>query len=89
LISELTKGRVPVKFGYAVLVGLGIVITWGADVFQIISWASKSFAAYYTLQAVIAVGFAKRDGAGLGRVLFFAGVAGLAAAAMLFGAAVE
>lgn len=89
LISELTKGRVPAKIGYAILVGLGIALTWGADVFQIVSWASKAFAAYYTLQALIAMRFAKRDGAGLGRMFFFAGVAALAAAAMLFGAAVE
>lgn len=36
-------------------------------------WASKAFAAYYALQAAIAVGLAKRDGAGAGRVMFLRG----------------
>ncbi|MFT6426570.1 MAG: hypothetical protein ACJAX9_002954 [Celeribacter sp.] len=89
LISELTQGRIPVKFGYVLLVGFGVAITWGADVFQIISWASKAFAAYYALQAAIAVGLAKRDGAGAGRVMFFAAISALAVAAMIFGTAVE
>lgn len=89
LIFELTKGRVSVKLGYAVLGGLGIAITWGADVFVIISWASKAFAAYYALQAAIAVGLAKRAGAGRARLLFFAAVSGLCLAAMMFGSAVE
>lgn len=89
LIFELTKGRVSVKLGYVVLVGCGIVITWGADVFQIISWASKAFAAYYALQAAIAVGLAKRDGAGATRVIIFACITALAVAAVIFGSAVE
>jgi hypothetical protein len=89
LIQELTKGRVPIKLGYAVLVGCGIALTWFMDVFQIISWASKAFALYYTLQAVIAVVLARRDGKSMKLVVFYGFVAVLAACAVLFGAAVE
>lgn len=89
LISELTRGRVPVKIGYGILVAFGIAITWGADVFQIISWASKAFAAYYALQAAIAAGLARRDGKGRGTVLAFAAIAAVAGAAALLGSAVE
>lgn len=89
LVAELTRGRVSVKAGYAILVALGLMITWGLDVFQIISWASKAFAAYYTLQAAIAVVLARREKRPLRQVAFFALVAGLAAAVTLFGVAVE
>jgi hypothetical protein len=89
LIYELTKGRVSVKLGYVILVSLGIAITWGADVFLIISWASKAFAVYYTLQALIAVVLAKRDGAGIVKVAFFCVIAMLCAVIAIFGAAVE
>jgi hypothetical protein len=89
LIEELSKGRVPVKVGYAVLVGLGLALTWFADIFQIIAWASKAFAAYYSLQALIAFGLAVRDKKPLWTAAFFACVAGLAACAMIFGSVVE
>ncbi len=89
LVEELTHHRVPVKVGYAVLVALGLVLTWMLDVFQIISWASKAFAAYYTVQGAIAVKLARRDGKGRAHVAFFAAVTVLAAAVTLFGTAVE
>lgn len=89
LVNELTQGRVPVKMGYAVLTGLGLVLTWGMDVFEIISWASKAFAAYYMLQGIIAVCLARRDNQNWRVIAFFASVAILAAVVMLFGAAVE
>jgi hypothetical protein len=89
LIYELTKGRVSVKLGYVILVGFGIAITWGADVFLIISWASKAFAVYYTLQALIAVLLAKRDDASIAKIVFFGVIAGLCAVIAIFGTAVE
>jgi hypothetical protein len=89
LVEELTKGRVPVKVGYAVLVVLGLVLTWALDVFQIISWASKAFAAYYTVQGAIAVGLARREDKSIAHVAFFTTVTGIAAMVTLFGTAVE
>ncbi|WP_090059130.1 hypothetical protein [Celeribacter neptunius] len=89
LVAELTRGRVPVKTGYAALVALGLCLTWFLDVFQIISWASKAFAGYYTLQGAIAVVLARRERRPAGQVVFFALVTALAAAVTLFGVAVE
>nr|WP_321510282.1 hypothetical protein [uncultured Celeribacter sp.] len=89
LVEELTRGRVSVRAGYAVLVALGLCLTWFLDVFQIISWASKAFAAYYTVQAVIAVVLARRGGKSLAYQMFFAAVALLAAVVTVFGAPVE
>ena len=54
LVEELTKGRMTARYGYALLVFIGLVITWEADVFHIIAYASRAFALYYTLQSAIA-----------------------------------
>jgi len=54
LAVELTKGKIGEKQAYAVLVAIGLVLTWVADIFQIISYASRAFAIYYALQAAIA-----------------------------------
>jgi len=54
LISDLTHGRLTVRQAYAVLVLGGLALTWTADVFQIINYASRAFALYYALQAAIA-----------------------------------
>lgn len=54
LISGITHGRLPVHGAYAVFVAGGLALTWTANVFEIISYASRAFAAYYALQAMIA-----------------------------------
>jgi len=54
LINELTNNRISQRTAYAVLVVVGIVLTWTGDVFQIISYASRAFAGYYAVQALIA-----------------------------------
>ncbi|PRY20472.1 hypothetical protein CLV78_11371 [Aliiruegeria haliotis] len=54
LISEISRGRVPEKLGYALLVSVGLLLTWSLDIFQIISYASRAFALYYAIQAGIA-----------------------------------
>lgn len=62
LVNELTGGRVSHRNGYALLVVAGLALTWTADVFQIISYASRAFAAYYALQSFIAAASALRSG---------------------------
>ncbi len=62
LVAELTKKKVNERGGYAALVAAGLVLTWTADVFEIISYASRAFAAYYALQAFIAAFAAGRSG---------------------------
>ena len=54
LIAELTRERISTRNAYVLLVIIGLTLTWSADVFQIISYASRAFALYYTLQAAIA-----------------------------------
>jgi hypothetical protein len=54
LIAEVSGNRVPPHAAYAVLVGLGIFLTWTSNIFEIISYASRAFATYYAIQAGIA-----------------------------------
>lgn len=54
LVEELTENRLQPRHAYAVLVVVGLGLTWAADVFQIIAYASRAFALYYAVQAVIA-----------------------------------
>jgi D-lactate dehydrogenase (cytochrome) len=80
LVTELTKGRLGTGQSYAVLVAVGLALTWGADVFAIIAYASRAFAAYYAVQAAIA---AQR-----GRPIYW-GLAILGAVIATFGRSVE
>lgn len=54
LIAELTSNRVSARVGYAILTGTGLLLTWSSGIFEIISYASRAFAVYYMLQALIA-----------------------------------
>lgn len=84
LVAELTRGRIRERQGYLVLCLAGLALTWVADVFQIISYASRAFALYYMAQAAIAA----RHATGARRLLWSA-LALLALAIALFGQPVE
>ncbi len=88
LITEITRGAVTEKTAYVVLVALGLGLTWTADVFEIISYASRAFALYYALQAGVAALRARRRGL-RNTALFFALLGVLGGAAALFGISVE
>ncbi|MEZ5924211.1 MAG: hypothetical protein R3D57_07480 [Hyphomicrobiaceae bacterium] len=60
LVAELTQNTITARQGYAFLVASGLVMTWSSDVFQIINSASRAFALYYALQALIAAAAAYR-----------------------------
>ena len=86
LIAELTRSRVSSRQAYAVLVGAGLALTWSADVFQIIAYASRAFALYYALQAAIAA--SHRDQSAL-RVTAYAGLAVFGLAIAVLGTPIE
>jgi hypothetical protein len=73
---------------YAVLVGVDLLLTLTADIFEIISYASQAFAAYYGIQATIAA-LSARAGGNKGKCLLFATLAVLGCAITIFGDAVE
>lgn len=88
LVRELTNGFVSQRAAYAVLIGFGLVLTWRANVFEIIAYASRAFALYYGLQALIAAITARGEGAH-GRAAAYLALAGLGGAITLLGAPVE
>ena len=84
LVEELSHGRISARAGYALLVGIGLALTWLADVFEIIAYASRAFAAYYALQSAIAAAAAWRFGA-RSRAVGYGALTGLGAAIAVFG----
>ncbi|OUS19146.1 hypothetical protein A9Q95_16020 [Rhodobacterales bacterium 59_46_T64] len=88
LITEVSKGAIKERVAYALLVGIGVLLTWTANIFEIISYASRAFALYYALQAGIAAIRAWR-GNHLAKATLFGGVALLGVAIAAFGTPVE
>lgn len=84
LLVELTAGRFSARQSYFVLVAVGLALTWAADVFQIISYASRAFAAYYGVQSLIAARHARG-----GARLMHGNLAVMAAAIVVLGVAIE
>ena len=89
LIHELSGKRLAPRDAYLVLVIVGLGLTWLADIFEIIAYASRAFAAYYAVQAALAaITAGRREGMGV-RSVVFAGLAVLGAAMAVFGTPVE
>lgn len=89
LLTELTRGRLSARQAYALIVGIGLLITWTANVFQIISYASRAFALYYCLQAAIAACGAWNAGKGPLRAGGYGALAVLGGLIAAFGSSVE
>ena len=84
LLEEVSRKMFSERQGYIVVVIVGLVLTWVADVFTIIAIASRAFALYYAVQCYIAAHHAE----GHRRLAFgVMGVIGLSAA--LLGTSVE
>lgn len=88
LLTEVTKGMVTERHAYALLVGVGVSLTWTANIFEIISYASRAFALYYCIQSGIAAIRAAHRGSAR-QTVFFAAMAILGGAITLFGTSVE
>jgi hypothetical protein len=88
LITEVTKGWISNRMAYAILTAAGLALTWSANIFQIISYASQAFALYYALQAgVAAVTSAKQRQPA--RSAGFATLAALGVMIAIFGRSIE
>jgi hypothetical protein len=89
LIAELTHGRISARVGYAILVAVGLTLTWAMSVFEIISYASRAFAVYYAIQAVIAAKGVQSEQGERHKFIGFTALAVVGFAIAMFGAAVE
>lgn len=54
LIETESRGFVRERQSYPVMIGLAILLVWAFDVFAVLTLASRAFAAFYFLQAVVA-----------------------------------
>lgn len=89
LIHELTKGRLRPRDAYVLLALVGIFITWAANVFEIIGYASRAFAIYYGFQALIAALTARKNKDPVLIQMALMALAILACAITAFGVSVE
>jgi len=88
LMEELSKRKITVGTGYAIIAAGGILIVWTSNIFQIITYASQAFAIYYMLQSMVAaLTAAKHDDIPhrWSKFFGFALVASIAAAVVIFG----
>ncbi|PCI87452.1 MAG: hypothetical protein COB24_06225 [Hyphomicrobiales bacterium] len=89
LMSELTGGKIKPQYAYLILVVIGLYLTWNVNIFGIISYASRAFAFYYGLQAIIAAVFAYKSGDRSLRFYLYIGLACLGFVIAIFGTPVE
>jgi hypothetical protein len=91
LLNDSTGNRVSLAAGYAVTAVAAVAITWAANIFEIIVYASKAFVIYYGMQSVLAAMVAWRGGEAQDRRLavLFAFATLVAAAVLAFGVPAE
>jgi hypothetical protein len=61
-MEEVTHRHLKARWGYIVIGGGAIALTWTADTFQIVALASRAFAFYYMLQCLVAVSVSRSLG---------------------------
>ncbi len=60
LLSVETRNRLTPRTGYLLVTLVAIVLVWSANIFEIITYASRAFAAYYLVQVIIALILARK-----------------------------
>ncbi len=58
-MTEATHQHIRQRWGYLIIGGGAIALTWSADTFQIVALASRAFAFYYLLQCLVAISVSK------------------------------
>ncbi len=89
LTEELTKGKISSKLAYGILVSIAIVLTWSANIYEIISYASRVFAGYYALQCLLATLLIRRSKTSTAKLLLFASLTIFALIILIFGVPAE
>lgn len=91
LVATTTGQRVSMRTGFVATVAVALTITWIADIYEIIVYASKAFVVYYGLQCSLAAFVAARPGTQRNRALagLYGAGAALAVTVVLFGVPAE
>ena len=55
LMASILGSVIPAKYDYLVVSAISIFLTWISNVYEIISYASRAFALFYTLQCIVAI----------------------------------
>lgn len=66
IMIEVSRRKLGVRTAFMVASALSIAVVWLTDPFEVIALASRAFAAYYGMQAVLAFWVSRRTGAGNG-----------------------
>ncbi|MEM9590499.1 MAG: hypothetical protein AAF967_04065 [Pseudomonadota bacterium] len=88
LLEEISDRRISVRHTYPLIALVAIAITWSADVFRIITFASQAFAMFYMVQSCVALSVAYGNPAIPNRgprMILFASVALFCLCVVLFG----
>nr|WP_319493737.1 hypothetical protein [uncultured Desulfobacter sp.] len=67
LIQDILKGRISIRVTYFLIIIITVALTWTTNVNEIIAYASRAFALYYTLQCCVAWIVARQNRNGLNR----------------------
>ncbi|MFV2072701.1 MAG: hypothetical protein ACC742_08615 [Thermoanaerobaculales bacterium] len=60
LIEDITERKVTPRYAYLLILLVTVVLTWSTNVNEIIAYASRAFALYYSLQCLVALVVARR-----------------------------
>ena len=61
LLRENSHGRLSSRIGYVCVAACAILLVWAVDLLEIITIASRAFAAYYFLQTLLAIIYNRKD----------------------------
>lgn len=92
VVEVNSKKRLRTKVSYPIITCVSVILVWSTDIFEIVALASRAFAIYYFLQAVLAIRLSASFQTGTHRKLTIASYGTLAAvllAIVIFAKAVE
>ncbi len=64
IMIEVSRRKLGVRTAFIVASALSIAVVWLTDPFEVIALSSRAFAAYYAVQALLALWVSRRTGAG-------------------------
>ncbi|SMF53575.1 hypothetical protein SAMN06265365_11838 [Tistlia consotensis] len=92
LLEDIAARRLSLRHAYPLIALVAVAITWGTDVFRLVTLASQAFALFYLVQACVALAVAWDDRGLPSRtrhLLLFAGGAAFCLSVVLFGVPAE
>ena len=84
LLADYGGEKLNMRWGYAITAAAALGVTWAANIFEIITWASKAFVLFYGLQSVTTLYTAIRLKKGSLSIIIVGTVGVIAALAVIF-----